>query len=757
MKKTITLLFLIISYLTFSQVSNEGKPKSWEFKNQFQPIPAVKMPVFDIEELLAEDAVNDHTGEKPWRFGKEFMVDYHLDNSGEWTILEDGSRVWRIRFISKQAKTLNFLFEDFYLPEGGTVYLYSSDRQDLLGAYTHHENNEERVLGSWLVSGEDVWIEYHEPADAIGEGTLKIGRVVHGYRSQSDYNVSKDLNWSGNCNQDVDCPIDPSLEDFKNHNKKGVVLLLVGTSSFCSGSLINNTSNNGVPYILTANHCYSNPSVWSFRFNWISPNPVCAQTANSTNGPTNQVMSGAVLRARRANTDFCLLEINNPIPSSWDVVWNGWNRGSAVTSKSFGIHHPSGDIMKVSVDMNSPQLMNNPNRIAWEVSNWELGMTEGGSSGSPLFDDNGRIIGQLWGGSAACIGNTTNSNGGYDDYGRFNVSWDAGGLVSNQLKNWLDPTNTGAVTLDPYPPMVAYTLDAAVLVTNIEQELCTPVISPVIEVKNNGLNTLTSAVVTYQLSNGTPATINWTGSLEQGETDTINVVPITITEDGSFSASISNPNNGTDQNDINNQSEISYTMVPYYETEQVLLVLRPDNYGSETTWNLKNSSGTILYSGGPYSNFNTDQIDITFNLPTEDCYTFTINDQHGDGICCDYGNGFYRLELPNGMILNQEGNFEDQAVYMFSNKSNLSVGAVENIDAQIGLYPNPTNGIVNIANKTGETLQYEVFNVLGQRVLGGTSTTSDFSLDLTFGKGVYLVKFTNTATSSTSVKKVIVR
>ncbi len=57
----------------------------------------------------------------------------------------------------------------------------------------------------------------------------------------------------------------------KDINKKAVALIVVNNSYWCSGSLVNNTSNDGTPYFLTANHCYSNPSQWAFMFNWISP------------------------------------------------------------------------------------------------------------------------------------------------------------------------------------------------------------------------------------------------------------------------------------------------------------------------------------------------------------------------------------------------------------------------------------------------------------------------------------------------------
>jgi lysyl endopeptidase len=157
-------------------------------------------------------------------------------------------------------------------------------------------------------------------------------------------------------------------------------------------------------------------------------------------------MSGSTLRAMRSNSDFCLVELNQTVPEDWQLTWAGWDRTDVPSIKSFGIHHPSGDIMKVCVDNNTPTAMNSNGNV-WRIHNWELGVTEGGSSGSALFDHNGRITGQLWRGSAACSG--TQNNGGYDEYGRFAISWDAGATQSQRLREWLDPENTGQTTLDP--------------------------------------------------------------------------------------------------------------------------------------------------------------------------------------------------------------------------------------------------------------------------------------------------------------------
>ena len=420
MKFRFTAFLLLIVSFTYAQVTNEGKPASWKIKELDGIAPHV-MPKFDLEKLEQEDLANAGRKDMPWRFGYELIVDHNLNNSGSWFTLPNGDRIWRIRYVSEEAKTMNFLFSDFFMPRGAKVYLYNNDRTDLLGAYDDSQNNEQRVLGTWLVKGDDIWIEYYEPKEVAGKGKLEIFKVVHGYRSAEDMAKStNDIGSSGDCNYDVDCYMD-DIDDLKDINKKAVGLIIINGNSHCTGALINNTNNDGTPYFLTADHCYSDPAEWAFRFNWISPNPVCASTTNSTDSDDYyQTLSGAELKARRQESDFCLVEITADVPDEWDLIWAGWNRSETPAESSFGIHHPAGDIMKACRDFDSPVLDNSGGEFMWEIQNWDLGVTEGGSSGSPLFDNNGRIIGQLYGGFAACNGLT--DNGESDYYGRLGMS-----------------------------------------------------------------------------------------------------------------------------------------------------------------------------------------------------------------------------------------------------------------------------------------------------------------------------------------------
>ena len=459
--KKITLLCALVSLMAMNaQVTGEGTPLSWEISNRSVTAPVV-MPTIDLEAVAAQDAVNDTRLDRPWRFGIELGVDLGISNAGVWDELPNGDGIWRINIVSNGAKTINFVFDQYKMPAGGSVYLYSDDRSSLLGAYTNIMNNEEQLLGTWMVDGESIWIEYHEPKAVRGEGLLNINKVVHGYRSKAESELfAKGLNDSGNCNHDVDCSVGADFNPLKEDLKRSVALQIMG-GFVCSGALVNNVNNDRAPYFLTANHCDtgSSPATWSWRFNWRSPSPSCGTTTGSTTSSFDTT-SGALKRATNSESDVMLLELTGSLPLSWNLVWAGWNRSaSAVPSFTVGIHHPSGDIMKVCRDDESPSkaiynFNGNPSAEMWRINGvgggggdgWDIGVTEGGSSGSPLFNEDGHIVGQLAGGSAACAG--TNDNSGFDIYGRFDKSWDFGSSASNSLQPWLDPAGTAGDTLN---------------------------------------------------------------------------------------------------------------------------------------------------------------------------------------------------------------------------------------------------------------------------------------------------------------------
>ena len=478
MKKLLPLLLLSV-FFGFSQTTNKGEPASWSL-NSNQKITKIEISTIDIQKIVEEDAINDLVAAKPYRIGVLTEIDYGFE-SGVWTNLPNGDRFWRLNISSKDALNLSVNFDNFYLPEGARLYLYNNEKSDLQGAYTSINNNNSNILGSWFVDGDNLWIEYFEPSNVKGQGSLHLTNIIHGYRLAGKHQLfteeQKALNDSGNCNQDVDCPVGADFEPIKNEVKHSIAFLNLGNGFICSGGLINNVNNDKTPYFLTANHCFNagggtNPAQYSMRFNWItSGTPRCGTTTNTQQGPMNFVMNGSTLKAKSEQSDFMLVELNNAINPTWDIRYSGWDRTDTNPTFEVGIHHPSGDIMKVCRDDSGASKvnvggvptwfiggLNNSNQATFGTNGWEIGVTEGGSSGSPLFDQNGRVIGQLWAGLAACTG--TNDNNKYDYYGRFATSWIGDGTNSTRLSNWLDPDNTGATTVD--------TLDHATAAINDE-------------------------------------------------------------------------------------------------------------------------------------------------------------------------------------------------------------------------------------------------------------------------------------------------
>ncbi|HBC04418.1 MAG TPA: secretion system protein Por, partial [Aequorivita sp.] len=335
----------------------------------------------------------------------------------------------------------------------------NQERTDVTRTYNNNQNRVNGQLGTWFVDGDIIWIEYYQPANTQNVARLQINSVIHGYRMgrvNALLEGNRGLNDSGECNYDVNCPVGSDFDTKKDLVKKAVSLLNLGNGYLCSAALINNTRNDKTPYLLTTNHCLqnSNPSLWSIRFNWVSPTPVCGTGDESGDLQTNFTISGAELRANNAKSDFALVELFDKIPESWDVAFAGWDNSDNDPLFEVGIHHPNGDIMKICRDDSGAEKIDANGTQVWLIgggnhgsgNGWEIGTTESGSSGSPLFDENGRIIGQLYAGQSACNG--LENNGDYDIYGRFGISWNYGTTQQTRLKEWLDPTNSGHTTVE---------------------------------------------------------------------------------------------------------------------------------------------------------------------------------------------------------------------------------------------------------------------------------------------------------------------
>jgi hypothetical protein len=407
-----------------------------------QPVSYEIMPQINLNTLEMEDIVVDTIRDIPWRFGDNISVDIHPGNAGNWDRLTNGDQVWRVGIHSPGALSINLTFNRYRLPPGAELYIYSSDQSYLLGAFTDLNNQEDMYFATSVIPGESVIIEYYEPSGAAFPGELNLETVTHAYRSALDY--AKRFGSSGACNINVACDVARGWQN----ERDAVVLMMVNSNSLCTGTLINNVLNDGRPLLLSANHCYRNPSTIVFWFNWQSDG-----CTNPAVAPAYTTMSGSVSRARSSVSDFWLLELNQAVPLSYNPYFAGWNRtmDTKITETVVSIHHPRGDIKKFSYAEDGAEatayvLGSGSGTTHWRVT-WSGGTTtEPASSGSSLFDSKGRIIGQLHGGYAAC-GNTQP-----DWYGRFGISWNAGQSSASRLKDWLDPFNTNVPYLYGYRP-----------------------------------------------------------------------------------------------------------------------------------------------------------------------------------------------------------------------------------------------------------------------------------------------------------------
>ena len=446
-KQVSILLVFCLSILAnnslFAQVSKGGTPPSFSLSELRTQISGVKMPTVNTDSLLAaekkEREQNRNIG-MPFRFGFAMDVNLGLDNSGTWETVSNGDKIWRLKIYSEGALSLNLIYDKFWLPEGATFFVYGEDKKTVLGAFTAETaNNKFNNFATDIISGNTVILEYFEPKGISG-GIINIGKVIHGYKTI--FGRSDGLGASGDCNIDIHCPLgdDWALE------KNAVSMILVDyNTAVCTGCLINNTLQDKTPYYLTANHCFfnfygdnPNPSTSIFRFKYWRP------TCNGSNPSHWESIVGATILSNWAGTDFALLKLSSR--PSFPVYYAGWDRRDIIPSSTTGIHHPSGDVMKISVANNAPSkdecYANNTHVKSWNVV-WDNGTTEPGSSGSPLFNESRRIIGQLCRGNADCDAMFAD-----DCYGRFYLSWEGGDTNESRLSNWLDPNNSGVLFLD---------------------------------------------------------------------------------------------------------------------------------------------------------------------------------------------------------------------------------------------------------------------------------------------------------------------
>lgn len=544
--RTLLLLFLVTTICAYAQIGHGGLPYS--FENQWHTdIETITMPAVDAAEMALIDEQYYLVKGRSIRFGEEHKVDFGLTNSGEWKTLPNNDKVWRLKIVCPEAFHINLIYDSFFMPEGAKFYIYNTDGSQVLGAFTSGNNKSYGTFSTGLIRGQETILEYYEPAAVSGQGLLNVSTVVHAYRSIIG-NLEKGYGDSGSCNININCPQGADWQTIKT----SVVKILDGGYDHCTGTMINTVRQDCTPYFLTADHCSGGEQNWVFYYNWESSG------CENEFVPLSQSVSGGQKVASLSAVDFELLELSAEPPLDYNVFYAGWNVENTAAPRSTCIHHPEGDIKKISFNYDalvSSTFAGTPNSH-WEVTEWEEGTTEPGSSGSALFDENQRIVGMLSGGAASC-----SFTSGYDVYGKMSYSWNQGNNASNRLRDWLDPDATGTTILDGRSCAVNTDFNAAIYIQEPIGEYCELVIIPKVRLSNQGLDPLTVVAVEYFVDNNPPTTSIWTGNLLSGTSTIFELGAVAGVEGAhTFTACLQNINGATsDDNDTDNCSTFSFS------------------------------------------------------------------------------------------------------------------------------------------------------------------------------------------------------
>jgi PKD repeat protein len=487
MKKLILSVFtLALSYAfttnqSYAQLSEGGTP--YTFQNVAQPKSAITTQNYQkpiISNLLADDAVNDALG-KPYRVGLNIPVNLTTQNSGTWETTPNGGQLWRLRIHMDDALALGLYYHNFFIPTGGKVFIYNESENHVIGAFTDAYNFNNQIRATQMIEGSTTTIEYYAPMGTVGIPIIEIKEVVYFYRGIEDFikpivdeatggNAPANLEKAASCQVDVACT--PESTGWLDQIRSVVhyTFSTGGGTAVCSGAMVNNTSQDCTPYILSAWHCgerNAGQSITSWVWYWNYQKTTCSPGAANGTNPSKgtQTMTGGTVRASSGNgtlnnppgtnqlagSDFYLVELNSQPPTSYNAYYAGWDRSNTAATSGKGIHHPAGSAKKISTYTSTlvSQAYNGgaPNahwRVVWAATANGHGVTEGGSSGSPIFNQNNRIVGQLSGGSSFC--NTPTSP---DLYGKMFTNWDLNGTANNaRLRPWLDPANTNVTFID---------------------------------------------------------------------------------------------------------------------------------------------------------------------------------------------------------------------------------------------------------------------------------------------------------------------
>ena len=406
----------------------------------------------DISTEFEQPKINKTTqSPQALHFGETINISENFESTGKWEYLGNERYLWKLIVTNEKANAVNAYLSEVNLSKEEELYIYCPDLNQR--AIVVNNENQSARFGTSIFKSNTIIIEFISKEIKDLPFTLKeIGF------STSENKDTRDFGDADFCEISVNCPEGDDYKQTKNSVSR--ILVKQGNSLFwCTGSLINNTKKDGTPYLLTANHCGDGASEgdysdWIFDFNFESPD--CDKPVFE---PEKKTVYGSKLLANAPGSvnsfsDFKLLLLDQQVPSEFSPYYIGWDRSGSAPQNGAGIHHPQGDIKMVSTYLQALTSTHYHNdfedlngkywRVKWSETVSGYGVTEPGSSGSPIYNEQGLLVGTLTGGDASC-----NNQDSPDWYGKFSYHWESNGNDSTtQLKYWLDPINSGVELLN---------------------------------------------------------------------------------------------------------------------------------------------------------------------------------------------------------------------------------------------------------------------------------------------------------------------
>lgn len=322
------------------------------------------------------------------------------------------------------------------------------------------------------------------------------------------------------------------------------------------------------------------------------------------------------------------------------------------------------------------------------------------------------------------------------------------------------PRRHSLITSDGCTPGIVYDNDGSLNINGFNSECGVTTITPSITLTNSGNNTLTAIVFDYSLDTETIQSYNWTGTLTTGQSTVITLPEVSTTAGShTFKANIITVNAGEDQAPSNDNRSLTFELTGTYATNSVTVTIKTDNFGDETYWAIGDAEGDALLggnldeSGTPTQEYEDNHL-YTIQVPVAQsgCYIFFILDTASDGMCCLDGDGYYKIETSNGILIAEGGTFTLTDQRYFSIDAVAGISDVSKSLNSIKLYPNPANSILNIAvsNEMDTPESYTVYNSLGQVMSNGNITSTLETLNIAkYAQGVYFVKLTKAGETKT--------